>query len=407
MASLRKKAFNKVRSIVKNYQVRRYLGRKNPVKSKPRVGFLVQMPEVWDKELDVYNELKSRESVDVVMIVVPPFDIKFQKLESGYEDNYFIKEYPDAIRGIGDNGKPIDIEKLELDYVFYQRPYDEYLPKELRSSELVKKTRCCYIPYGYACADAFLGMNTDPEFFRNIYFGFIDSRYIQKKLEKKFRRNCMQGLQHFEYLGYPSLAPYLGMGQTEQVHKILWTPRWSYDPQIGGSHFLEYKNAMVNLVEDHPELHLTIRPHPLMLDELVRKNLISEEETKAYLKWITEKNIAWDTGSVINVALEDADVLVTDFSSIMVNYFVTGKPIVYCDKGIVLNEICEKMMACMYVAHDWNDVEMYLLKLSYGDDPLKKARLDLIQQEFADSKNAASKIADRIEADYWKHAASQ
>ena len=79
---------------------------------KVKVGFIVQMPAVWDKEVDVYNEMKKRDNIETFLLVVPPYDFANKKFNFSYENNYFIENYPEAIKAIEPSGKVIDIKKL-------------------------------------------------------------------------------------------------------------------------------------------------------------------------------------------------------------------------------------------------------------------------------------------------------
>lgn len=92
---------------------------KKKAENKLRIGFIVQMPEIWDKELDVYEEMKSRENIEVVLLVVPMFDFSLDKQDVSYQDNYFIKNYPDSIKAVNPDGSVIDIKRLKLDCIFF------------------------------------------------------------------------------------------------------------------------------------------------------------------------------------------------------------------------------------------------------------------------------------------------
>lgn len=74
-------------------------------------------------------------------------------------------------------------------------------------------------------------------------------------------------------------------------------------------------------------------------------------------------------------SLITSDVLLTDGSSIMMDYLLTGKPIIYChkekDKFTPLGQI---LYRGVYVANSWEDVEKYLGDLRQGIDPLKEER---------------------------------
>ena len=212
------------------YYIKRNIRAKNT--GVIRIGFIVQMAEVWDKEVRIYEELRTRADVKTFLIVVPPYDLKTDKNTLSYENDPFLSIYPEAIKALQPDGNWIDIKKFNLDYVFFQRPYDHYLPKPLRSTELVKHTKCCYVPYGYAGSDVFNRGNTNLPFFRNMSFVFLESEYMKVIFKRSFNNRSMFKHQKYETLGYPDLEVYFDIPSRDEIKNILWTPRWSYDPEM-------------------------------------------------------------------------------------------------------------------------------------------------------------------------------
>ena len=364
--------------------------------NKIRVGFIVQMPEIWDKQQVVYEELLKRDNTEVFMFVVPSYDIEKRVITTNYENNYFLNRYSSVIRAIDTFGKAIDLKAYELDYAFYQRPYDMYLPEQLRSHNVSAYCKCCYIPYGFSGADVFDEGNTNRDFFRNIYFTFMESSYMQKKLVRKYPISSRMGIRHIEDLGYPSLEPYFAKRTSETLKTVLWTPRWSYDAKLGGSHFVEYKNLPFVLQDKFKDIRCVFRPHPLMFGELKSKELMTETDVETYLSAVENCGIVYDTGTPINAALDEADVLITDYSSIIIMYFLTGKPIIYCKSHIEFNETFQKLGQYMYLAESEEDIYFYMEQLSNGNDSLKEKRLEFISREFSKHINADKRIIDRI-----------
>lgn len=345
-----------------------------------KVGFIVQMPEIWDKEVAVYDLMREKDDIETVMLVVPPYDVAKSRIRLSYKDNYFLKKYPEAVKAIDENGKVCDVSSLELDYVFFQRPYDHYLPGKLRSTELVKFTKCCYIPYGYSGSDVFNEGNSNRAFFRNMTYVFLESTYMQDILTGKFALGSKLKLQHFLSIGYPDLEKYSDYSCGGDIKKILWTPRWSYDPKIGGSHFLEYKDLFLELKKEHSEMDFIFRPHPLMFGDLIKNGLASEQELEDYMAKLEEAAVVYDHDSMIEEAIAASDVMITDYSSIMINYFVTGKPIIYCKAQYGLNDDYKKMAEGMYVAENEEDIKKYVDMLIAGNDPKRKKRQEIVDK---------------------------
>ena len=71
--------------------------KKKKVRSAIKVGFIVQMPEVWDKIAPVYEKMVKDKRFAAWLIIVPKYDF-VQKTEGDYgeECEYFLKKYPDC-----------------------------------------------------------------------------------------------------------------------------------------------------------------------------------------------------------------------------------------------------------------------------------------------------------------------
>lgn len=391
------RAENYIKKIIKNN--RNDSSKKN---RKIKVGFIAQVPTVWDKSEDVFLEMLKRGNIETKLLVIPKDSwTDYSKFDS-YNDNFFLEKYPEyCIKAIKDDGSILNIKELNFDYIFYPRPYDVHLPQGLRSTDLVKVTKCCYIPYGYSCSDNFNDCNVENPFFDNIYMEFCESEYLKNLLYKKYKKSCDNGTKHFEVLGYPVLAKYIDMKPRNGIKTITWTPRWSYDPVVGGSNFIEYKDNFVELCRKLPKyIKVIFRPHPLMFDELVAKKIITSDEKNLYITTLKELNVSIDLENPIDDVLSETDILLSDFSSILVHFFITNRPIVYCKKNIKFNEDLKDSEQYMYVAKSWTEVETYIKNLIKDKDKLSTKRNEFINKKFGNLKISARKIVDKIVSDY-------
>lgn len=367
-----------------------------------RVGFIVQMPELWDYQIDVYNELKSRDYCETVIIVIPPYDQQNGTVSSDYSNNFFLQQYPDAVRALNTDGSVIDIQSLSLSYVFLQRPYDVYLPPELRSSALMKHTRCCYIPYGYSGSSVFDDLNSNPQFFSNCYFSFSESARTNDLLRKKYAKNVQANLQHFEYLGYPAFDQYLTIldHSERKLKRILWTPRWTSNKAFARSHFIDYKDLFLALAVQFPDIQFAFRPHPMMFDEFIKTGIMTAEEVATYKDALHARGILYEHNIKVFDSLKDTDLLITDYSSIVNLFFLTGRPIISCETDLTYSGLSERMSRYFYIAEKAQDILTYIHMLQNGEDPYREDRLSLISREFPSTEPASVKIVDCMFEDY-------
>lgn len=371
-----------------------------PKKDIIRVGFLLQMVEVWDKEIDVFNIMNDSNSFEVVPIIVPQYDNTKNGCSTIYQDSFFDK-YPNAVEAVNEDGTVINMESLELDYVFYQRPYNQYLPFELQSGQLSKIAKCCLIPYGFVGAENFISEVTKRNFVGDMYFLFCESDYLCKIVKKKYFFSHMLKVQFFESLGYPCLEKYSVIDRTE-IRSILWTPRWCFNKELVRSTFLENRELFLELAIQYNDMEFVFRPHPLMFEEIIKIGKMSREEIDQYKDNLKSNGIKYDSGTMVDEALDNSDLLITDYSSIIINYFLTGKPIIYCESPAELTEEYKKIIDCCYVAKSPEDIKKYCNDLLSGNDPLKEKRIKAAQEIGNFHKGSAKRIVDRVFEDYYK-----
>lgn len=365
-----------------------------------KVGFIVFEPETWDKLLPVYQILKANSGVETDLIVVPSFDKELRLTKHyGKELSYFKNIDSNCILAC-ENNEWINIENAGYDYIFYQDPYNKHMPRNLRSDNVVKFSKICYIPYGFIGSDIFLNLATDSSFFRNVHLGFMDASKTIDILNNKFQYNIKNGYQHFYDVGYPAYEKYFDYKFKNGIKKILWTPRWSYDPEIGGSHFFEYKDGIISLKEKFNDISIVIRPHPMMFSNFINEGRMTEEEYEEFISITKKYGIDISIGNDVNKDFKNADLLITDYSSIFPMYFFTGRPVIYCNSIIKLNKEYSELANASYQCDNWNQIEECVTNLVNGADSLKSVRKKVIEKQKNKHIGSANRICDMIIDDY-------
>lgn len=366
-----------------------------------KVGFIVQMPQIWDKQEPVFKEMLADEMFDPKIIVTPLFDyINIKLCAFGNEKEYFIQKYGEELCVLYDEFFDVNTLK-EFDYIFFQRSYDIYLPETLRSYKVIDFAKTVYIPYAYSDTEDFNKFETSDEFFRNIYLGFIDIEGELDILNKRYKKNIAKGLQSFPKLGYPVLEKNLTCNNEINGSRVLWTPRWSTEEFLGGSHFLEYKDDFITLKNDFKDCKLRLRPHPLMFSNFLNKGIMTEMEIADYKDELMINNIELSDNFLIEDDFKETDILLTDASSVVVEFFVTGKPIIYCPPNYELNKEFKIILEGLYIGESWEKIVKIICQLISGQDTLKKKREEIIKDNYSYVKGASKRIVEYIKNDYF------
>jgi CDP-glycerol glycerophosphotransferase (TagB/SpsB family) len=119
----------------------------------------------------------------------------------------------------------------------------------------------------------------------------------------------------------------------------------------------------------------------LTFDLAIKNGKLTEKEVQDYKEKVIKSNCSFDQNVSVNETFLHTDILISDYSSILMSFFITGKPIIYCaDTNIALYDIYREMVDSFYVAKSWVDVLDYVKMLVSGNDPLNKKRAEVINK---------------------------
>lgn len=386
-----------LQSVLGNIRLKR-IAQKRSTGKTIKVGFIAQMPEVWDKLSRIYEAMCDDPDFEPWLLLVPQYDLTHGRLNMlyGEERAFFINRYKNGnFLEMVENNTVKSIKNCGFDYIFFQRCYDSYLPDALHTSKVVRYCKTCYVPYCYhASMDGKKYYRTG--FFGNLYLFFCSNRDQVEWSKTASRRKAV-------YLGYPWLDK-IDVFTGKINNRILWTPRWCDDPATGGTTFFEYKDRFFDLVKTN-DVKVTIRPHPLTFQNAVREGKMTDEEVTIYKDKLAQAGIKLDQNALVEETFENTDVLITDFSSIIINYFLSGKPIIYCsDTEIGFSETYQSIIDSSYIARSWEEIETIVQNLLAGNDYLKEKRLNAIEK-IKGQGDAVANILDYLRSDS-EHSAS-
>lgn len=367
--------------------------------------FLVNYVPCWNKMVNLYEELKINPLFKPIIVCVPYFyrvsEIRCIKKQKNETYDYFISKGYDAVNAIDSNGKWIDLRSFNPYYVFCARPYNNCLPKCYRSGSISKHSLLCVILYGETISSSEAKEVINHGYFKNVfcYFSFDDSEkeiFIEKN-KLGFKSN----IQKCEALGRVGLEYILKKkkDKKDSRRKVIWTPRWSIK---GGSNFFEYKDLIFGLANKYKDIDFVIRPHPLMFTNFISCGIMSQGEVCAFKeKCSNSRNIILDSEKEYIDTFWQTDLLISDFSSLLVEYLVTGKPIIYClhSTKFVYTDIGKKLLSSLYIVNNKEELIKEFERWYDNIDNKKEERNYLINELKIEgcSKRIANKLIEYIE----------
>jgi hypothetical protein len=390
--------------------LREFIGMKRRLTSQPiRVGFVCHMPSIWGKLSPLYRLLRDSLGFETVLIACPYRHNSFG--DDDYHDAGMFEflrqeEQTEPIKGYDETtGRWIGLRHLELDYVFFQTPYQEQFPKEFSSQSVSSHTKICYVPYyGTLVYKGEVEDITHPDrFFKNVNMAFVGNAAECNYLASRFP-HLSPGKGSF-VTGSPMNDSLLGEPQGEDGSwnlphsefrkRILWTPRWT--TKEGNCHFFEYKDFFLDMAEERNDVDFLFRPHPLMLQNLVTTGEMPLEQQKRMLRrYEGLSNASINRSGNYQKIFLTSDILVSDMSSIMAEYFLTGKPIIYTHRQSAFNEFGERLSEGFYWARDEEELCRVLAGLLAGNDPLREKRASLTRELFGLPEGGAAAAIARI-----------
>jgi len=206
-------------------------------------------------------------------------------------------------------------------------------------------TKICSILYGSNLTVEGAKVVINRDFFRNVSYYFAETQDSKLFCEKRFKNFHRLRFMKSVNVGFPFIsqmisAKALWSESWNFAHgecKVLWTPRWTTDLNLGESNFFTYKDIILDFAENNTEFDFLLRPHPLMFAHFIETGELSEHEKKEYEKRVRDiKNVEFDYQKEYSATFWNSDILVSDISSILPEYFITGKPIIFCATNFVI-----------------------------------------------------------------------
>ena len=368
-----------------------------------RVGFLCQYLPAWTKVKELYQILQEDSRFEVFLICVPlgihnhSLDNP-ESLENEAYEYCLAHGYSEAINALIGKGKWFDLKSLNLEYLFYPRPYNSFMPYEYTTRQVSRYCKICLVMYGIEKSETTDKIQLNRDFMSNVYFYFADFLTTKNFNVKRNRFLHLLGLQKTEHTGYPMIehlhhyqhSESKSWAFSENSFRVMWTPRWASDPALGGSNFLKYYNAFLRFAETHHDIDFLFRPHPLTFSHLLAAGQLTERDLNDFIRRCDElPNVALDKEAGYEATFWNSSVLVSDISSIIPEYLSLEKPVVLCvsNMGMNLAPHFVKMLEGCYIVNDEEEMFRCIRMLQAGEDPLADRRREISNELFGSCKN--------------------
>lgn len=368
------------------------------------VVFVVQYIPGWNKLEPIYSKMQKDQRFNPIIVCVPLNIQNHILLDDNGNDTYkyFIEHGYKAIDALLDDGSWFDLKQLKPDYLFHSRPYNAFMPRCYTSDRIVRYALISNVLYGINTSKNGQKVTINKDYFRDNYCYFAFDELEKEYYEKEYIIGIRLGIQKCLPYGAVALEQILNSRKenTSSAFRksVLWTPRWSTDPIVGGSNFFKYKHIIIKLIAENPDVLFVIRPHPLMFGNFLKTGEMSELDVQEFKEYCSNtNNVYLDEKKEYSDTFWNSDILITDNSGVVPEYFITSKPIIYCHSDIfVYTESFTTIIQSCYQAHNSEDIENYFNLLISDVDSMKDKRIESIRYLYKDVSEISTNIINSL-----------
>lgn len=359
---------------------------------KIKVAFLPYKYSMWDCMESIWKAACEDKNCDCQVIPVPYYD-REQDGSLGalhYEGSYFPKE----IEVIDYQNYDLEMEKPDLVYI--HNPYDEYNKVTcIAPSFFMEKIKKCgavlvYVPYylsGYCLKfDNMMSLCRTK--------GAVCSDYIilQSENLKAAYEHCGLPGEKLIVTGSPKIDKMCDLRKKGRKEKDEWRQitdgkkvlllNSGLSTFLNQEDWLEQVGSIVEQVLSDKDMVLIWRPHPLLFQTIrsLKAECLKEYE-KICQKVETAENGILDLSEDYMDAVAASDGMISDYSSLVLQYTFSGKPVLLLS-GSSKNR--ENEVFCDYFSNyfvsDGTEVKDYIDMIKRGKDDRQDERIRLAEK---------------------------
>lgn len=332
--------------------------------NKARVAILHQAAVSWGNVSSIWAALRQDEAIETTVVLLPFFhaDLDWNRQE--------------AERHLDELGVPyvyweeLDLDTTHFDAALFTSPYDATRPAPYQFPEVQKRVRfTAYVPYGLEVGGGTVNMA--------FQFGqptemHASAVYVRSAGAKAmFARHCPTGDKHVVVSGHPRMDGLVNLEEfqvdPELIERIgsrravLWNAHFSFDADQWST-FDRLGMDIFTAFAKRKDLVLLFRPHPLLWRKLVNLGLLDEKGVAELRRELTALGVIIDERPDHRHAFAASKAMISDVGSFLMEYLVTGKPVLYLvnPHGLGLNAEGEAVVQLYDRAEDIAGVEAFL-----------------------------------------------
>lgn len=377
-----------------------------------RVVFLVHHVEAWDSLDDLVRLMEMSDDFDPVVVTIP----RHFGGQGELRDEELVHAGL-AARGIPHLRATADrvddvlrlVKVLEPDVVVRQSQWDQDVDPSL-STSLLDFARLCVVPYETmnlvvnvpGAATPAVNTAVDADLHRAAWLVFCTNAQTFAAAE----RDGVRGAGHFRVTGHPKLDVLRAAepswpidGGESPRPRVVWSSHHSIG--AGWTRFGLFPELAEDMLEwaRQGEVEIVWMPHPALVPYMAREG--SRYTTSQYedwlVRWTALRNTAVVQGGGYAPLLAAADVMVTDGLSMLAEFQVLSKPVVFVERDDhrPFTELGERIVAGTHVVADTAGARTVVERVLRDGDELETVQERNVNDLFG-PPGAAGRILDAM-----------
>jgi len=376
-----------------------------------RVLFLFERPESWINVHGLWALMRDDPRFDPHVWLVPAAGLE-PGAQRGQTDRCLSVARERGVSVVQWRDGDPTLSAGMFDVAVFNTPYDAHRPAELYFDCVARKVpHTVYIPYGIVTGGGS----------KNLWLQYAQPAQrraelvvARSQMEKRaYRRHCPGGDRRVAVLGLPRMDQMHGIQHfavdpalRDRIGgrlAILWNSHYGFPLRhADSSNYSTFDRMAIGLfgyAARTPGVALIWRPHPHLFLELVGSGVFAEAELAAFRGEIADLGVILDERPDHRHGFAASHALLTDAGSFLIEYLVTGNPVLYLRNpdGEVLNEEAEALLMHYDVAESDSEAMAFIDDLLLRGDLRRDERLGArpVFLPLFDGR-ASERVADRI-----------
>lgn len=384
---------------------------------KIKVRMVYAIPSYWQSWASVYDELKSRNDIDLNVIYMSlKGHPKETNQHAGAEDFLINNNIPFTY------ADDFDPSLDNPDIVIFQCPYNWYYDTvygQLRV-ELLKGLgiRTCYIPYGIEFDDSH---NSNK--IQNLHCSHPLQKYAWRvfathtDVKLYFAKYCITGSAHVKSFGHPKFDTYAYPANVVFENSIkakasgrkivlfqIHSPNNSDCKDPKKYHTLQFQeiSKICKYLSSCKDVYSLITFHPAFESRVIELKKATAKDFAALKDYINQSNNAEVFVGNYQDAIKIADAYISEISSLLVEMAYMEKPTMFLyDQKVTLKRFTETLSSGFFNGNKLEHVQNFIKMIVNGSDNKRERRREVKKQIFTITVGEIGKrIVDDIINDY-------